>query len=282
LTVTRFATRGDLRLSYEISREPDTAPLLALHDLLVDRGQHHPLAAALAASGFRVMLPDARGHGGSPMIAGQRYPAAEMAADMLAVLDAEGLSAVQIVAAGWGANSALAMAALAPELMRSLALISRYLTAPLLDHPVAEAPQYGAAQLEAIAAAAGAASKGQTDPALDRYLGIRWGAGWRDSPCRRQSRARPGRPAADQIDRDALRAIAKPVTLLLRSHAPVFERWNAEALSLLIPGSSVQTTTIPSVEEGHAAITPDWAPVLTHVLAVDSLLDRTRQDGVGN
>ena len=277
MAITRFAVRGDHRLSYEMSGEPGSEPVLALHDVLVDRGQLRPLATALAASGFRVTLPDARGHGASAMIAGQRYPMAELAADALAILDAEGLATVQVVAAGWGAAIALAMAAAAPARVRSLALISPYLPALLVDHPAAEAQRYGAAQLETIAAAADAAGKGQTDPALDRFLGIRWGADWRD----RVSRARLGairRAAAnlgpllaglgaDQVDPDALRAIGTPVTALLRAEAPVFERWNAEALSLLVPGAGVQTVTIPTADEGDAAITPDWAPVLARVLA---------------
>jgi pimeloyl-ACP methyl ester carboxylesterase len=277
LAITRFASRGGQRLSYETIGEPDAAPLLALHDLLVDRGQLRPLATALAASGFRLTLPDARGHGASPMISGQRYPTIELATDMLAVLDAEGLGAVQVIAAGWGAAIALAMTAMAPERVRSLALIAPYLPALLTDHPVAEAREYGAAQLAAIEEAASAASKGQTDPALDRYLGIRWEAGWRQ----RLSRARLGairRAAAnlgpllagmavDQVDRDALRAITKPVTSLLCDDAPVREHWSAEALSQLVPGADVQTATIASADEGDAAVTADWAPVLTRVLA---------------
>jgi pimeloyl-ACP methyl ester carboxylesterase len=276
LGITRFATRGDHRLSYETSGEAAGMPLLALHDLLVDRGQLRPLAAALGGSGFRMVLPDARGHGASPMIAGQRYPATELAADMFAVIDAEGLPRVQILAVGWGAATALTMAFLAPNRVRSLALISPHMPALIADHPVDEAKKDGAALEDVILEAADAANKGQTDRALDLYLEARWGSGWRERISKprlgaiRRAAANLGPllagMASEQVDRDALRTIAKPVTFLLRQDAPIFERWNAEALAMLIPGSSVQTVTIASDDEGHAAITPDWATVLTRVL----------------
>jgi pimeloyl-ACP methyl ester carboxylesterase len=302
LAVTRFASRNDQRLSYETSGEGEGMPVLALHDLLVDRGQLRPLASALSETppssggglgggaggpssvgglgreaGFRVVLPDARGHGASPMIGGHLYTATELAADALAILDAERLTTIQVVAVGWGANIALALAAAAPRRVHSLALISPYLPPLLLDHPVGEAKQYGAALQEAIAEAASAAGKGQIDRALDVYLGVRWGSGWRE----RLSKPRLGairRAAAnlgpllaglapEQLDRDALRAIDCPLTQFVRADAPPFERWNAEALSLLIPRSGVQTVSIGSEDEGHAVLTPDWAAVLARVLA---------------
>ena len=119
--MTRFATRGDHRLSYEIHGD-DGEAILALHDLLGDRGQLRPLAEALGADGFRVTLPDARGHGASPMIAGGRYPASALAADALAIADAEGLARMRIAAVGWSAATALALVVAAPGRVVSLLL----------------------------------------------------------------------------------------------------------------------------------------------------------------
>lgn len=211
------------------------------------------------------------------MISGQRYPAEQLAADAQAVLAAEGLPSAQVLAFGWGAMTALALAMIAPERVVSLALVAPYVPALLSDHPVSEAQQYGAALAEVIADAAGAAGKGQLDRALDLYLGIRWGSGWREH----LSKPRLGairRAAAnlapllagmapEYLDRSALRGIDLPVTVLLRQDAPAFERWNAESLALLIPGAGVQTASFPEADEGRAAVSPQWATLLRRVLS---------------
>lgn len=274
--ITRFATRDGHRVSYESSGDADASPVLALHDLLVDRGQLRPLAGVMTEAGFRLTLPDARGHGASPMISGQRYPMQQLAADDLAVLDAEGLGNVQIVAFSWSAAIALKLAILVPERIVSLVLVAPYLPALLHDHPNPDAKRYGEALMETINEAANSAVKGQTDRALDLYLGIRWGAGWSERLSKprlaaiRRAAANLGPllagMAPENLERDALRAIERPLTLLLRQDAPAFERWNAEALALLIPGASVQMVTI-SAEEGSASISPEWGPVLARILA---------------
>lgn len=274
--VTRFATRGDHRLSYESIGEAEGTPLLALHDLLIDRGQMRPLAETLAPFGFRLTLPDARGHGASPMIGGMAYPVRELAADMFAVLDAEGIAATRVIAAGWSAAIALELAALAPERVHSLALIAPNLPALLRDVPVPEARRYGEALLETMGEAADAAARGQTDRALDLYLGVRWGSTWRD----RLMKPRLGairraavnlapllnEMASDRVDRERLRDVTRPIMLLLRHDAPAFERWNAEALAALNPRAALRTVTIATEEEGHAALAPDWAPALALLL----------------
>lgn len=274
--VTRFATRSDHRLSYESSGEAEGIPLLALHDLLVDRGQVRPLAETLVPFGFRPTLPDARGHGASPMIGGMVYPARDLAADLLAVLDAEGVAVTRVVAAGWSAAAALELAALAPERVHALALIAPNVPALLLDSPVPEARRYGEALLETMREAADAAARGQTDRALDLYLGVRWGSAWRE----RLTKPRLGairraaanlapllnEMASDRVDRARLRDVTRPIMLLLRHDAPAFERWNAEALAALNPRTALRTVTIATEEEGHAALAPDWAPTLALLL----------------
>lgn len=273
--VTRFATRGDQRLSFESGGENDGTPVILLHDLLADRGQLRPLGVALTEVGFRVTLPDIRGHGASPMIAGRGYPLSALANDVLAVMDAENLAATHVVAFGWAASIALELAARSPRRVDSLVLVTPNMPALIADLPVDGARRYGAAQEEIIREAADAAYKGLTDRALDLYLGIRWGSDWRD----RLTKPRLGairRAAANLapllegmapkgLDRDALRAVGAPVTIFLRTEPPAFERWNAEALAALVPGASVQSATISS-DDGRSSITPEWAPVLLRVL----------------
>jgi pimeloyl-ACP methyl ester carboxylesterase len=120
--LTRFATRGDHRLSYESRGDGAGMPVLALHDLLADRGQLRPLAEPPRAALFRLTVPDARGHGASPMLSGRAYPPSELAADALAVLDAEGVPSAQLVAVGWAAATALVFAASVPLRVASLVL----------------------------------------------------------------------------------------------------------------------------------------------------------------
>lgn len=275
--VTRFVTRAGHRLSYESSGEAEAPPLLALHDLLADRGQLRPLGAALSAAGFRVTLPDARGHGASAMISESRYPPPELAADALAVLDAEGVAATHVVAVGWGAAIALELAARHPDRVRSVTLIEPYLPALLQHHPNATAREYGDGHLKVFVEAIDAAYKGLTDRALDLFPGVRWGAGWRE----RTAKPRLGairraaanlRPllagiGADQMDQAALRSIQAEVTVLVRADSDPFERWNAEAVALLVPGSGIQTVTIPHPDIGQPVIAPEWTPVLTRTLS---------------
>src|SRR5688572_20543365 len=146
--ITRFATRGEHRLSYESTGDAAATPVLALHDLLADRGQLRPLAEPPHEALFRLTLPDARGHGASPTLSGRAYPPSELAADTLAVLDAEGLANAHVVAIGWGAATALALAATAPQRVASLVLAAPYLPVLVADSPDTVARQTGSSHLE--------------------------------------------------------------------------------------------------------------------------------------
>jgi len=275
--VTRFATRGDQRLSFESSGEDTGAPVVILHDLLADHGQVRPLGAALREVGFRVTLPDARGHGASPMIGGRSLPISELAADVRSIMEAEGLDQAHIVAFGWSAAIALQLAARSPERVISLVLVTPNIPALIADLPVDEARQYGAAQTDLIRDASAAAYKGLTDRALDLYQGIRWGSDWRDHLTKprlgaiRRAAANLAPlldgMAPEQLDREALGHVVAPVTIFLREASPAFERWNAEALALAIPQSSVQTAAISGDDAARSTITPEWAPVLLRLLA---------------
>jgi pimeloyl-ACP methyl ester carboxylesterase len=242
--MTRFAPRGGQRLSYAASGSPAGSPVLALHDLLADRGQFRQVTGAPAPASLRWMLPDARGHGASPTLSVRQYLFAELAADALAVLDAAGLPAAHIAAIGWGAATALTLAATAPERVTSLVLLDPYLPGLLALHPEQEARQAGQDHFDAIREAATAADKGLTDRALDRYLDVRLGVGWRDHlPKPRLGAIRRAAVnlgpllagmAEQPIDRTMLARIEAPVTLLTRDDAPDVERWVSEALAELL------------------------------------------------
>ena len=242
--ITRFATRGEHRLSYESSGDRAGIPVLALHDLLADRGQLRRLIEPPHNAEFRLALPDARGHGASPMLSGRAYPPSELAADALAVLDAEGVQSPHVVAIGWAAATALALAATVPPRVASLVLAAPYLPALVAQSSDATARQVGSAHLEMMQEAAGLAEKGQTDRALDLFLGARIGADWRD----RFSKPRLGairRSAGNlaplltgmitAIDLHALERLDMPIVLLVKENAEALERGTVETLASLVP-----------------------------------------------
>ena len=272
--VTRFATRGDHRLSYESSGAAHGIPVLALHDLLADRGQLRALGEPPHDAMIRVTLPDARGHGASPMLSGRGYPTRELAADALAVLDAEGLERVHLAAIGWGAATALTLAAPAPERIASLVLAAPYLPALLAESPDAAPRQIGLDHLEIVREAANAAEKGQIDRALDLFLSARIGADWRG----RFSKPRLGaiRRAAgnlapllagmanEPVDRDALKNLDAPVTLLIRDDAQLLERGTVDALASHLPRARIET--ISPDNERHSDPGAEWTEAVARAL----------------
>jgi pimeloyl-ACP methyl ester carboxylesterase len=272
--ITRFATRGDHRLSYESHGDGAGIPLLALHDLLADRGQLRSLAEPPHDAYFRLTLPDARGHGASPMLSGRAYPSRALAADALAVLDAEGLQRAHVVAVGWAAESALALAATAPQRVVSLVLVAPYLPALVMESAEVTARQIGSAHLEMMQEVAALAEKGQADRALDLFLGARIGADWRD----RFSKPRLGairRSAGNlapllagmigaPIGADALTSLDMPVELLVKDDAEILERVTAETLGALLPRARI--TTLPRASEEQLAGGPEWTEAIAAAL----------------
>ena len=274
--ITRFATRGEHRLSYESSGDRAALPVLALHDLLADRGQLRSLAEPPHGAVFRLTLPDARGHGASPMLSGRAYPPRELAADALAVLDAEGVRSTHLVAIGWAAATALVLAASASPRVTSLVLAAPYSPALVAQNSDASARQTGSAHLEMMQEAADLAEKGQMDRALDLFLGARIGTDWRDS----FSKPRLGaiRRAAGNlapllvgtvgapIDLDAVRRLDMPVVLLVKENAEILERVTVESLASLVPRARITTVAPRSPEQLTGG--SEWTEAIAEALLV--------------
>jgi len=261
-------------LSYESRGDGAATPVLALHDLLADRGQLRPLAESPHDALFRLTLPDARGHGASPMLSGRAYPASELAADAVAVLDAEGLQSAHLVAMGWAAETALALAATAAQRVISLVLVAPYLPALVAEMAEATARQIGSAHLEMMQEAAVLAEKGQADRALDVFLSARIDANWRDyfsKPRLGAIRRSAGNLApllagtvGAPIDPDALTSLDMPVGLLVRDDAEVLERVTVETLVSLLPRARI--TTLPRDSNKQVAGGPEWTEAIVEAL----------------
>jgi pimeloyl-ACP methyl ester carboxylesterase len=225
----------------------------------------------LERAGFRVMLPDARGHGGSAMISGRVYTAHDSGADALAVLEGEGVPPAHVVAAGWGAAAALAMASAAPHRVRSLLLVEPLL--PELPGAATNARAGASRQAEIVREAGLAASKGLTERAVDLYLGMRLGEGWRDSlpkPHLAAMRRAVGSLGphltgltSESLESEALRHLDVPVTLLFSAAANPDERDTVAALALLLPRS--RTELVPLATK--MAMAPDpWMEAIAMAL----------------
>lgn len=208
------------------------------------------------------------------MLSGRAYPPSELAADALAVLDAEGLPSAHLIAIGWAAATALVLAASAPQRVTSLVLAAPYLPALVAKSSDLTARQVGSDFLEMMQEVAVLAEKGQTDRALDVFQGARNGADWRD----RFSKPRLGairRSAGNlapllagmvgaPIDPDALKRLDVPVELLVQPDAEVLERATAETLASLLPRARI--TTIPPQPIDQLASGSEWTEAIAEAL----------------
>jgi len=114
------ATVNGIQIAFE--RSGRGSPLLLLHGYPVDHSIWHEVAGLLGST-FDVVLPDLRGFGGSSA-PGEDYGMAEMAADLVGLLDHLGLGRVSIAGHSMGGYIALAFARAYPERVAGLGLVS--------------------------------------------------------------------------------------------------------------------------------------------------------------
>jgi len=94
--------------------------VLLLHGHLMDADMFAPQVAALGES-YRLIAMDLRGHGGTPADGGFTYW--DLARDALGLLDRLGVARCAVVGAGEGGFVAMRLPHLAPDRIRSLALL---------------------------------------------------------------------------------------------------------------------------------------------------------------
>lgn len=128
-----------VRLAYAVTGRPDAPPLLLLHALGEDHTSWDYVAAALAGD-YRVYALDLRGHGesGHPGV----YSFESMRDDVLAFLDALGLSPVTLVGHSLGAVVAALVAQRRPDAVDRLVLEEGPMPFPAEPpRPVPERPE---------------------------------------------------------------------------------------------------------------------------------------------
>ncbi len=95
-------------------------PVVLLHGFLGSGGNWHSIARRLSAT-RTVLLPDARNHGRSPHADGHAY--ADMAADVVALLDREHIDRAAVVGHSMGGKAAMHLALTRPDRVDRLALV---------------------------------------------------------------------------------------------------------------------------------------------------------------
>ncbi len=255
---TRFAQNELARLSYEISG-PEEGPVVALlHATLTARSTLDPLRERLDDVA-RVIGPDARGHGASSALTNRNFSPSDMANDLVAILDGEGVAGpVHIAGHGQGAIAALELAHWRPDRIASLVLIEPDAVSVLegeSDEAISAAREEAK---RANRAAADDAYKQLADKALNGYLDRRWGEGWRERlPKPRLAAVRRNVQALsaslDALDRfrilpEHLEGIAFPVLVVSGEDSPEAERHIADRLASWTPGAERLVT--PSIPGG--------------------------------
>jgi pimeloyl-ACP methyl ester carboxylesterase len=105
-------------------------PLILIHGLLLSQEMHKPLAADLAARGNRAITVDLLGHGESDRPRDMRaYSMKSFAAQTIALLDHLEIDEAIVLGTSLGANTALEIAAAAPERVRGMVI-----EMPVLDN----------------------------------------------------------------------------------------------------------------------------------------------------
>lgn len=101
-------------------RQGEGPPLLLLHGLGADHRDWREVVPQLAGQ-YRVIAPDLRGHGASPRRPGP-YTPWQMARDIDALMEAEGIAASPVVGHSMGGAVAMSLALLAPERVSRLVI----------------------------------------------------------------------------------------------------------------------------------------------------------------
>jgi pimeloyl-ACP methyl ester carboxylesterase len=121
---------GVLNVGYAEAGPANGPPVILLHGWPYDIHAFVDVAPALAAAGYRVVVPHLRGYGTTRFLSTDAFrngePAA-LAVDVIALMDALKIQKPIIAGFDWGARSADIVAALWPERCKAIVSVSGYL-----------------------------------------------------------------------------------------------------------------------------------------------------------
>jgi len=127
---TQHVTTDLLEVAYHEAGPTGGQPVVLLHGFPYDIHSYVEVAPLLTEAGFRVIVPYLRGHGSTRFLrpdtarSGQQ---AALGADVLALLDALGISRAILAGYDWGGRAACVAAALHPERVIGLVTVNGYL-----------------------------------------------------------------------------------------------------------------------------------------------------------
>ena len=124
-------SRGGLVFDVLDSGPADGDPVVLLHGFPQNSASFERMSPALHSAGLRTLAPDQRGYSPRARPEGRSaYRMREVVDDVLALLDAAGLSSAHVVGHDWGGIAAWALAAWHPWRVRTLTALS-------VPHPAA-------------------------------------------------------------------------------------------------------------------------------------------------
>lgn len=146
---TRFPTikqvrAGELDIGYAETGPADGPVVICLHGWPYDIHSFVDVAPELAAAGYRVIVPYARGYGSTRFVSDKTFRNGEQAAlalDTVALMDALGIEKAILAGYDWGARTACIVAALWPERCKALVSVSGYLIGSVEGNRKPLAPQ---------------------------------------------------------------------------------------------------------------------------------------------
>jgi pimeloyl-ACP methyl ester carboxylesterase len=121
---------GLLDVGYVDAGPADGSAILLLHGWPYDIHSYEEVTPRLAAAGYRVIVPFARGYGTTRFLSDAAVRNGEQAAlalDIVALMDALGIETAIVAGFDWGARTADIVAALWPERVSGLVSVSGYL-----------------------------------------------------------------------------------------------------------------------------------------------------------
>lgn len=139
---------GLLNIGYAEDGPPDGKPVILLHGWPYDIHSYVDVAPALAAQGYRVIVPYLRGYGTTTFKSATTFRNGQqstVALDIIALMDALHIPSAIIGGFDWGSRTAAIIAALWPARCTALVAVSGYLITNLQANlkPLPPAAEYG-------------------------------------------------------------------------------------------------------------------------------------------